>query len=214
MSKFNALIVDDHPIMLDGIRNILLELNITNQIFTAIDGKKAIEILKNNEIDFLITDISMPGVSGVELAKFVKQNYKKIKILILSQFDDIQVIKPLIKINVDGFLIKSQDKETVKLAIMKIAEGGKFYSDEINQLIIKILQNNTEDENQGLISLSKRETEVLKLIADEKTNKDIADILFISVPTVETYRRILFKKFNIKNSVGLIKKAIEMGFVS
>jgi len=214
MDKINILIADDHPLILDGLKNIITELDYVNDIYTATNGKMALDIINIQNISILITDISMPEISGVELAKIVKNKFKKIKIIIISQFEDIQIIKPLIKIDVDGIIVKSQDKESIKQAITKVFEGEKYYSPTINNLIIKVLQNTHEDNIGIVIKLSKRENEILQLISDEKTNKEIAEILFISVPTVETYRRILFSKFEVKNSVGLIKKAINIGFIS
>ncbi len=213
MPKINVLIADDHPLMLEGIKSVAQRSNKFEYIFVARNGQQAIDCLQNNNVNFLITDISMPEITGMELIKFVRQKYKNIKILVISQFDDIQILKPLLKLDIDGFLMKSESEEIITAAINKILLGEKYFPNNINNLIIKILQNSHESDSSVIISLSKRETEVLNLIAQEKTNKDIANILFISIPTIETYRRILFKKFDVKNSVGLIKKAIELGFV-
>lgn len=213
IKQTKILIVDDHPIILSTLKELIVQENIFDEVFLSKNAKEAKETLEKEDIGFIISDISMPDINGLDLCKYIKKKYPQIRILVLSQFDDIQIIKPLIKIEVNGIITKSETTENIILSIKALKKGEYFYSQEINDLIIRILQNK-EPNNNVIIKLSKRENQVLMLIAEEMTNKKIAEKLFISIPTVETYRSILLRKFEVKNSIGLIRKAMQLGFIS
>jgi DNA-binding NarL/FixJ family response regulator len=210
--RLDILLCDDHELIINGLQQFISSFDFVKSIKSATNGKEAIELLKTNNFDIVISDISMPEMDGIELSQFIKENYKNIKIVIITQHTDIQFIKPLLQIDVDGIILKGSKSEELKKSLLKVINGEKGYSDTIFNVITEcLIGKNTS--NSITIKLSNREKQVLELIADEHTNKEISEKLFISVPTVETYRSNLFRKFEVKNSVGLIRKAIQLGFI-
>ncbi|MBN2891986.1 MAG: response regulator transcription factor [Bacteroidales bacterium] len=206
------LIIDDHPVLLEGIKSVISKSNLkTGSITTCTSALEALNILMSKNIEIVITDISMPEMNGLEFSKICKKKYPNIKIVILSQFEDIQIIKPLVKIDVNAIILKGQQTDEIILALECVLNNEKYYSNQIKELIFNDLINIPSDNK--LIKLSKREQQVLELLADEKTSKEISEILFISVPTIETYRSNLFKKFEVKNLAGLIRKSMQLGFI-
>lgn len=210
---FKILLCDDHDLIISGLKQVLYSLNYVKEIASANNGKQAINILKETNFDLVISDVSMPEMDGIELSAYVKNNYPKTKVIILTQFSDMQILKPLLKNNVDGILLKGGKSNEIVDAVEKVIAGNKCYSDTILHVITECFSGSTVS-SEILVKLSKREQQVLGLIAEENTNKEISETLFISVPTVETYRRNLFRKFEVKNSVGLIRKAMQLGFIS
>lgn len=210
--NLNILLIDDHPILVEGLKNIIKNSVIdVDEIFIANNAVEGLNILNENKIDIVISDISMPEMNGVELAGIIKKKNSEIKIIIFSQFDDVQVIKPLMKLNIEGIILKGQETNDIITAIKAVQNRQKYFSKEIKDLIFNSLM--LTESTPSLIKLSKRETEVLNLLADQKTSKEISEKLFVSVPTVETYRSNLFKKFEVRNIAGLIRKAMQLGFI-
>lgn len=214
MSKtYNILLCDDHELIITGLKEVLESVSFIDKIAFAKNGKLALEILKTEEFDILISDVSMPDMDGIALSEIVKKDFPKLKLIMLTQFTDMQIFKPLLKNNVDGILLKGGKNSEIIHAIEKVNSGEKYYSNTIMHIIADCYSGENSSA-EILVKLSKREQQVLDLIAEEKTNKEISEILFISVPTVETYRRNLFRKFDVKNSVGLIRMAMRLGLVS
>lgn len=210
---YKILLCDDHELIISGLKQVLISLPFVDEIASVNNGTQALEELKSTHFDLCISDVSMPEMDGIELSAAIKKNFSKTKVLILTQFSDMQIIKPLLKNNVDGILLKGGKSSEIVDAIEKVRSGEKYYSKTILHIIAACFTGE-ENSPEILIKLSKREQQVLDLIAEELTNKEISETLFISVPTVETYRRNLFRKFDIKNSVGLIRKAMQLGFIS
>ncbi|MBL0736711.1 response regulator transcription factor [Flavobacterium sp. GN10] len=212
MTKINLLIVDDHTMFLEGIISLLeRESNITI-IDKAINGIDALKIIQKATIDFIILDISMPEMDGIELSKILKKQYPHIKILILSTHSNVMIVSRLIRIGVNGYLLKNAEKEELLKAINIIASGENYFAEELEE---KHFSNNTRIEKQisNLTELSSREKEILVLIAQEYNTAEIAEKTFISLNTVNTHRRNLLSKLNAKNTAGLVKYAVENGLV-
>ncbi len=203
MDQPKLLIVDDHQILLDGLGNMLdnKEFIIIDKVY---DAESALESLEKNEIDIMITDINMPGSDGLSLIKKVKKLHPNLKIIVLSMHEERSIVLDAIQLEVDAYLLKNITKEQF-LRALRLVKMNKFYiSQEISHLLIEKIHNKSKDR-----VLSDREHEVLKLIAREFSNKQIAKALFISERTVETHRKNIFRKTNTKSIVGLIKYAIE-----
>ena len=213
VNKLNILLCDDHELIISGLRQLLERENNVLSVTSASNGKDALDLLQNTSFDLLISDVSMPVMDGIELSKKAKQQFPQLKIIMLTQFTDMQVLKPLLKNQVDGILLKGGRNEEIVEATFKVMEGEKFYSTTIMHIIAECFSGSAAS-SEMLVKLSKREKQVLELISEEKTNKEISELLFISVPTVETYRSNLFRKFDVKNSAGLIKMAMRLGFIS
>ncbi|WP_369014913.1 response regulator transcription factor [Flavobacterium anhuiense] len=212
MNPVNLLIADDHTMFLQGITALLeQEPNIT-VIDKAINGIEALEIVKKGVVDFIILDISMPEMDGIELSKILKKQYPNVKILIVSTHSNVMVVSRLIRIGVNGYLLKNAEKEELLKAINTIASGENYFAEELEE---KHLSNSSRIEKQvsNLTELSSREKEILVLIAHEYSTAEIAEKTFISLNTVNTHRRNLLSKLNAKNTAGLVKYAVENGLV-
>ena len=212
--KHNLIIADDHKMFLDGLLSILRTESNYNILYTAKHGghvKKYISINTEEKIDLVITDVTMPEVDGIALNKWIKKTNRNIKTLVVSMHNSPKIIDELIESNVDGYLQKNAQKEEFLQAIETILGGEKYFSKEIKDIY---LQNNFEKNKEKEIKLTKREVEVISLIAEEFTTQEIADKLFLSKHTIESYRKNLITKLNVRNLAGLTKYAIKKGYVS
>lgn len=210
----NLIIADDHKMFLDGLLSILKTESNYNIIYTAKHGghvKKYISINKNEKIDLVITDVTMPEVDGITLNKWIKKTANHIKTLVVSMHNTPGIIDDLIENDVDGYLQKNAKKEEFLKAIETILGGEKYFSQEIKDIYLK---NKFEKKKDKDIKLTKREVEVISLIAEEFTTQEIADKLFLSKHTIESYRKNLITKLNVRNLAGLTKYAIKKGYVS
>lgn len=195
-------LVDDHAIMLDGLIALLktdTELEVVGSAGTVHD---AMEFLKMNHIDILVTDYNLPDDDGLALVRKVKRLWPEIKILVLSMHNESHLVKEILKEGINGYVLKKDSKEELIDALYAVKKGDLFVSNEINKMLIRNLH---QPDEQKL--LTEREREILKLIAKEYTNKMIAEELFISERTVETHRKNIFRKTKTSSLVGLIKFA-------
>jgi DNA-binding NarL/FixJ family response regulator len=194
-------LIDDHQMFLDGMKSILSNQNGFEIVFEENSAKKALIQLNSIEPDLIITDISMPEMNGIEFIKIVRNTFPNIKILVVSMFKNLQTYE-----NINGFLLKESDAQEFILAIKTIVHEDKNY--------FKI-ENKTEDEftfNKTI--LSDREKEIIQLIANELTTDEIAEKLFLSKGTIETHRKNIFIKLQVKNIAGMVKKAIYLGVIN
>lgn len=199
--KMKILLVDDHAILVDGVKS-LLQKEGYNVVFQANSAEEALAFLKGNETELLITDFNMPGMDGLSLIHTVKVINPSIKIIVLSMHDEVHLVKEILKAGVNGYVLKKDTQTELLQAIKEVASGKVFLSNDINKLLIINLQNPDEGK-----LLTDREREIVKLIAREFTNKQIAEELFISERTVETHRKNIFRKTKTNSLVGLIKFA-------
>jgi len=212
MKKINLLIADDHTMFLQGLISLLEQEPNINIIDKAINGIKALEIIKKGIIDFIILDISMPEMDGIELSKILKKHYPQIKILIVSTHSNVMIISRLIRIGVNGYLLKNAEKGELLRAVNSIASGKNYFAEELEEKH-SINSSRIEKQVSNLTELSSREKEILILITQEYNTAEIAEKTFISLNTVNTHRRNLLSKLNAKNTAGLVKYAVENGLV-
>lgn len=203
--KIKILIVDDHQMLLDGIKSLLKGEKKYELIGEANDGKAAFEIMEKNLPHILLTDINMPGMSGYELTKEVKKKFPEVKIIALSMFNDRAVIADMLSAGINGYILKNTGKEELLHALQKVIDGGVFYSTEVSEQIMRSFADD-KIENEA-IALTTREIEIVKLIAKEYSNIKIAEELFISERTVETHRKNIFRKTETKSVIGLLNYA-------
>lgn len=212
MKKINLLIADDHTMFLEGIVSLLGQESDINIIGKAHNGIEALDIIKTTSVDLVILDISMPEMDGIELTKILKKKYPEIKILVVSTHSNVNIISRLIRIGVNGYLLKNAEKSELLEAIHSIMEGNNYFSEETEDKYI-CKQLRIEKQVLNLTELSSREKEILVLIANEYNTAEIAEKTFISLNTVNTHRRNLLSKLNAKNTAGLVKYAVENGLV-
>ncbi|HBK71182.1 MAG TPA: DNA-binding response regulator, partial [Flavobacteriaceae bacterium] len=173
------IVVDDHKMFLDGLLSIIANDSDFQIVMTANSGENVIKFVDNTKgenIDLIITDISMPDVTGIELNKHIKSNYPNIKTLVVSMLHDSKTIHTLTEDNVDGYVPKNAEKTELLLAIKTILKGEKYFSESIKQAYMNSMFNKEKD---VITALTNREKEVLKLIAEEFTTQEIADQLFL-----------------------------------
>ena len=202
------LIADDHKLFLDGL-NMLLR-NQPNFLIEgmAYNGAEVLESLKSNQYDMVITDLNMPGMGGVELVKSIKEQFPQIKLLVITMNDDREIVTEILLAEAEGYLLKNSGKEQLLTAIHNILGGKTHYEPEVINLMLDRVRKTTQTNNFNA-QLSTREKEVLDLIMQEFTSKEIAEKLFISKQTVDTHRINIMQKTGAKTLVGLIKMVVQ-----
>jgi DNA-binding NarL/FixJ family response regulator len=211
-SIIKVLIVDDHQMYIDGLKLVLRKVeNIKVAAFTN-NTERALEILSEQDIDIVISDIRIQGCAGTKLTRQIKKYNPEIKVLIVSSFNDREIVKEIFSSEAEGYILKNAGKQVLIDAINKICAGGIFYSCEVADIMMESNRIRKRQIEQTK-NLSVREMEILKLICIEYTTNEIAAKLYISPLTVETHRKHILQKTNSKSIVGLIKFAIENSLV-
>ena len=205
--KLKILIADDHQIVIEGLKSLLIGQKHIQVMGEASNGKEAIEILKKYEVDIAVLDISMPEMDGVEATKIIKKEYPDVKILILTMHDGSEFIHELVEIGANGYILKNRGKEEFVAAIETIAKGEEY----IKGIVLKTLIKAVRKPKPNAVQFTKREKDVLRLIVDEHTTSEISAKLNIANSTVETHRRNLIEKTGVKSSLGLVRYAMENG---
>ena len=211
-NHLSVLIIDDHQLILEGLKNIVNSLKAFNNIVTATTYYEGKKLIQEQKFDLVITDIQLPDKNGVSLCETINKTDPATKILVITQFSDLWIIKDLLKLNVKGIVLKGEDNNEINKAIKQIISGDSYFSIAIQKAILGI---KTDKNSTGSmkVQLTPRELEILNLIIQEYTNQEIAEKLFLSLRTVETHRSNLLLKFGTKNTAGLVKKAYKMGFI-
>ncbi len=211
MSTTRIIIVDDHQLIVDGMKALLAAEPDLQVVGEASNGKEALKLLELVEADLVLLDIDMPVMNGIETAKKLRILYPDLSIIILSMHAEQGLVKNLIEIGADGYLLKNSSREEVVEAISKVTRGEKYFSTEVT---LSLLNTTGGPRNpKESIRLTDRESEILTLIAEGFTNKEIGDQLFISHRTVDTHRTNLMKKLEVNNLAGLISYALKNGYV-
>ena len=208
-----VLLADDHQILLDGIKAILEQDAQLEVVGTAANGLQVLEFLKNQSADVLLLDLMMPMMDGIETTIHVKKKYPELKILILTTNDEGSLITTIFQEGASGYLLKNASQATLVQGIKDAFAGKKVLSPHLTAKMIESLEKKNEKLKNGIPKITKRELEVVKLIAQEYTTQQIADKLFVSTNTIATHKRNLFVKMDVKNSVGMIKKASDWGLI-
>ena len=219
MKKIKVHIADDHQILIDGIIAVLSSEENIEVVGYSLNGKDVLDWFVSNEADILVLDINMPEVDGIEvLQNFNKQNFQQ-KVIVLSSYDDVKLIKEVLKIGASGFLAKKCVGESIVDAINTVFKGQQYFSESIKERLLstftKDLTRNEIPSLDGTFfsSLTPRELDVLRLIAQQYNSKEISLELHISVNTVETHRKNLISKLKVKNVVGLAIYAVKNNIV-
>ncbi|MEO6612311.1 MAG: response regulator transcription factor [Chitinophagaceae bacterium] len=210
MNKIKLLIADDHRILRDGIVSLLQSEESFQIIATAANGYEVMDLVAKKDIDVCLLDINMPGLDGIETAKLLKEKKPGIKIIMLTTYNDREIISELVHIGVSGYLLKNSDREELVEAVHKVMKGRHYFSEEVENIILEGL---TEKKTAEVVSLTERELEVMHLLAREYTNDKIAKALHISYRTVETHRKNIMQKTKAHNLAGLIKFAYSKGLI-
>lgn len=204
--KTKVFIADDHYMVIEGIRSLLQHEKNIEWMGHAMNAASCLAFLKQQLPDVILMDINMPDKNGIDLCKEVKEKYPSVFILGLSTFNQQSFIQKMMDNGASGYLLKNATQEELMEGIETVIKGKTYLSDEAAQSLRK-------NENAGVPVLTRREKEVLELIADGMTNNEIAAKLFISVTTVDTHRKNLLAKFDAKNIASLVKTAVQMQLI-
>lgn len=209
----NILIADDHKIIVDGLKSLLAGEEDIQVVAEVDNGSKAIKIIEEQKIDVAVMDIAMPVMTGLEATAKIKQIAPQVKIIVLTMYEDEQYFNKIMELGASGYILKNTGHDELVRAIHKVHQGDNYFSQEIvSKQIMRKFKPGAKDLLQET-QLTKREVEVLKLISEEYKNHEIADKLFLSIRTVDTHRRNLLQKLNVKNTAGLVKYAIAKGII-
>jgi two-component system, NarL family, response regulator NreC len=205
-----VLIAEDHLLVRAGIRALLEKPGDIHILGEASNGQEAIELTRELKPDVLIMDIMMPRLNGIEAAERIQELRLPTYILLLSMYSDAGFVHKALQCGVKGYVLKSSVSDELIQAVRTVASGDRFLSSPISELVQEgIVHSDTSNIDDPFESLSPREKEIMKLIAEGYTSVEIGKILFISDKTVEKHRVNLMKKLNIRNLAGLVRLAIK-----
>ena len=210
-----VIIAEDHLMVRAGIRALLEQAGNIHVLGEASNGQEAVDMTQELKPDVLIMDIMMPRMNGIQAAENIRDLKLPTNILILSMYADEGFVYQALKNGVKGYVLKSSVSDELIQAVRAIANGQKFLSNPISEIIIESVMNPHSGGQPGdvLSTLSPREKEVLQLIAEEHTSNEIAKLLFISEKTVEKHRAKLMEKLNVRNIAGLVRMAVKFHLV-
>lgn len=216
MKKIKVLIVDDHTLVRAGIRSLLALVDGIEVVGEASDGKEALDRVRQLMPDVVLMDLAMPGMGGLEATRRMRREFPGIKVLALTQYDDSEYVIPIIEAGASGFVTKMSAFSELAAAIQAAHKGESYLSSTAATALVEEYQQKTtsEGEQDPYQQLTDREREVLKMVAEGQTSKEIAEILVVSPKTVEWYKSSLLKKLNIHSRTDLIKYAIRKRIIT
>jgi DNA-binding NarL/FixJ family response regulator len=208
LNEKEIIIADDHEMFRDGLSSLLHNAGPWEITSTVSNGIEAIDALEKEQYDLILLDINMPVMTGLEAAEIIRKRFPRVKIVILSMFNDLKNIQRVVKIGAQGYLLKDSSKNELVEGINTVLDGGTYFVDQVKELLITGLRSESRFSE---VKLSKRELNILKMICLEYTTHQIAHEMDLSTHTVDTHRKNILSKTGAKNSVGLLKFAIENG---
>ncbi len=205
----NLLIADDHQLIIDGITKILETEKMIGEIYSANNGREAVDKVLAHDIDCVIMDINMPVLNGLEATKLIKKEKPEIKIIVVSMLCDAAIVSKMMKAGADAFINKDTGKSELLKAIDKVMNKEKYISPEISTNLFTHLTDRNVNTQENEKHLTTREIEIIRYIAEGLTNNEIADKLFLSAGTVDTHRKNMLAKLHLKNTAALVKYAAD-----
>ncbi len=216
-NKIRIHLADDHQVLIDGLTNLLQTVPNFEVVGNSLDGTYVYNNVIENMADILVLDISMPQKDGIEVLKEFNEKQSPCKVIILSSYDDLKIIKEVMKLGAKGYLTKNCAGENIIEAVEAVYNGQEYFSDAVREKIFNTFKDNPKLNHNAVIEnpiLSPREIEIIILIALEYSGKEISEKLFISSHTVETHRKNIMKKLNIKSTIGLVKYALKNNLIN
>ncbi len=212
--RFNVLVVDDHKIMRDGIKAILGRGDEFRVVGEAENGTDAVQFVKQLRPDLVLLDIGLPGLNGVETTAEILRHHPDCKVAILSMYDDENSVVSAIRNGARAFILKKASDTDLLDALRMVARGGAYLSSQVSDRLMKRIQKGDLESKQpasALETLSPREVQVLRMVAEGKTSKEIAVMLDLREQTVRSYRKTMMKKLGLNNVAGLTQLALSTG---
>ncbi|MDX6384290.1 MAG: hypothetical protein QOK48_1863, partial [Blastocatellia bacterium] len=211
MMRLRVLLADDHKLVRAGIRSLLERLPGLDVVAEASDGKEALLLVEEHQPQVVLMDLSMPGLNGIEATRYLTRKFPQVRVLILSIYSDEEHVYQSLRAGAAGYLMKGAATEELELAIRSVARGGTYLSPPVSKPVIMEYIRRT---NVGLgvrEGISPRQSQILKLIAEGETTKQVAMHLAISVKTVETHRSALMRRIGVRDVAGLVRYAVKVG---
>lgn len=209
-----VFLVDDHPVFREGLRVLLENEPRLKVVGEAANGEEVLKKLKNQVVDVLVLDIDMPEMNGLELIAHIEQFPSPVHVLVFSMYDDENYIQYMMKKGVKGYILKSCRKDELIRAIETVNAGDSYLGKEVSEKLIRsIQQKEIQAQTKESLPLTKREIEVIKLVATGRTNLEIGQLLHISHRTVDTHRRNIMEKLNLHNAAALTHYAAKKGLL-
>ena len=212
MNSIRVAIADDHVLVISGLKAMLEKVEGMSISFSVTSGSDLLQELGMHQPDVLLLDIQMPDTNGIDLCKHIHAKYPGVRIIALTNFEQSSYVKQMVRNGAMGYLLKNIDSKTLLDAIRTVVNDKPYIQEQIRNNMLNEVLLGTKTTSQG-VSLTKREAEILGLIAREMTNQQIADKLFISVRTVESHRINLTQKLGVHNTAGLVKEAYKRGLL-
>ena len=211
----SIILVDDHVIMRDGLRNLLKEESDFKVVGEADNGRQAVKIILEKKPNIIIMDIAMQEMNGIEATRQIKKEAPNINIIALSMHSERQIVVGILRAGASGYLLKDSTSTELVEAIRTVHSGRKYISQKISDIVLQEISDAKKDSEEiGVEVLTNRESEILQLISEGNSTKRIAEVLFISPKTVESHRANIMEKLNIHNLPELTKYAIRVGLTS
>ena len=208
-----VLIADDHSVVREGIRRVLESESDILVCAEAGDGEEVLALIERHQPDLVILDITMPRLSGLETLERIRSKHPRVKTVLLSFRADPPLIQSAVSLGADGYLLKNAGKHEILSAIREVMRGGSYFSPPIAQEIAEQIREPERTSGQPIAKLSGREREVLRLIAEGLSAKEIADQLGISIKTVEAHRTSLMRKVGVRKATELVRYAVRHGLI-
>lgn len=212
--KIRLLLADDHPVVRRGMRSCLEGIRHVEVVAEAVDGQEALNLVKELSPDIVLMDIDMPNVNGLEATKVVREEFPDTRVLILSVHTNKDYVLQIIRSGAQGYVLKDTAPADLVRAIESVDNGEPFFSPDISQIVLnQYLEEAGADSSADSVKLTTRERQVLSMIAEGQSNKEMANHLGVGVRTIETHRERVMNKLNIHSVAGLTKYAITNGIV-
>ena len=213
MSKIRVLLADDHAILREGVRALLRLADDIEVVGEAVDGSQAVEMARSLQPDVVLMDIAMPGLGGLEATLEMKKEGIRSRVLILSQYEDREYVRRLLKAGVSGYLLKKSAGAELANSIRAVARGGLVLDPEIARTAMEDAGPSAPAEADPYETLTDREKQVLKLVAEGLSNKEVAEVLGISVKTAMSHREKVMEKLQLHNRTELVRFALKRGVI-
>jgi DNA-binding NarL/FixJ family response regulator len=214
MSQIRVLLAEDHLLVREGIRALLLSLEGIDVVAEANDGREALGLIQKHQPDVVLMDIAMPGLNGLEAAARTVKECPTTRVIMLSMHANQEYVRQALRAGVAGYLLKGADISELEFAIRSVARGEIYLTPVVTKHVVQEFIRPQEHESDGLAGLSSRQREILQLIAEGQTTKGIAQLLNLSVKTVESHRMQLMERLNIRDVPGLVRYALRVGLIS
>jgi DNA-binding NarL/FixJ family response regulator len=202
---YRILIVDDHPLLAGGLKSLLIDYKVSSEVDLAASGKECFRKLKSAQFDLILLDINLPDANGIALCETLHKEYPELKILALTGFSEFTCVDKMLKNGASGYILKNAMPEEIIKGVETVMAGEIYLCDEVDMMMKK-----EKDEH---VFLTRRETELLRLITEGLTNEEIGEKMFLGTETIKSYRKNLLFKLNAKNTAALVKMALEQKLI-